>query len=133
MIRATGRRAAFPFRESILQKLDEDVSEIRGNLSLALDVLQLRDHKNTQDDISEVKSLVETVRATQISSMICDWLKAPDATVNHNAMCAKRHPGTGTWLVKSPIFTTWLARDNSFLWLNGFAGCGKSVLCSTAI
>jgi archaellum component FlaC len=132
-IKAAGRRAVYPFRQSTLQKLDEDISEIRDNLLLALDVLQLRDHKNTQDDITELKSLIEVVRATQISSTIRDWLKAPDATLNHNAACAKRHPGTGTWLVKSPIFTTWLTQDNSFLWLNGFAGCGKSVLCSTAI
>jgi hypothetical protein len=37
------------------------------------------------------------------------------------------------WFVKSPIFTTWLIQDNSFLWLSRFAGGGKSVLCSTAI
>jgi ankyrin repeat domain-containing protein 50 len=96
-------------------------------------VLQLRDHKNTQDDITELKSLLEVVRATQISASIRDWLKAPDATINHNAACAKRHPGTGMWFVKGPIFALWLIQDNSFLWLNGFAGCGKSVLCSTVI
>ncbi len=132
-IRAAGRRAAYPFRQSTLQKLDEAITEIRHNISLALDVLQLRDHKNTQDDIAELKSLLEVVRATQISATIRDWLKAPDATVNHNAACAKRHPKTGIWFVKGPIFKIWLTQDKSFLWLNGFAGCGKSVLCSTAI
>lgn len=132
-IRTAGRRAAYPFRQSTLQKLDEAISEIRHNLTFALDVLQLRDHKKTQDDITQIKSLLEVVRASQISATIRDWLRAPDATVNHNAACAKRHPGTGTWLVKGSIFTTWLSQDNSFLWLNGFAGCGKSVLCSTAI
>jgi hypothetical protein len=132
-IKVAGRRAAYPFRQSTLQKLDEDISEIRDNLSLALEVLQLRDHKSTQNDITELKSLVEIVRASQISSTIRDWLKAPDATVNHNAACAKRHPGTGMWFIKGHIFTTWLTQDRSFLWLNGFAGCGKSVLCSTAI
>jgi ankyrin repeat domain-containing protein 50 len=132
-IKVAGRRAAYPFRQSTLQKLDEDISEIRDNLLLALDVLQLRDHQKIQDDITELKLLLEVVSASQISSTIRDWLKAPDATVNHNAACAKRHPGTGTWFAKGPIFTTWLIQDNSFLWLNGFPGCGKSVLCSTAI
>jgi hypothetical protein len=132
-IKVAGRRVAYPFRQSTLQKLDEDIGEIRDNLSLALDVLQLRDHKKTQDDITELKLLIELMRASQISSTIRDWLKAPDATVNHNIACAKRHPGTGLWLIKGPNFTTWLTQDSSFLWLNGFAGCGKSVLCSTAI
>ena len=132
-IKTAGRRVAYPFRQSTLQKLDEAIGEIRHNLSLSLEVLQFRDHKNTQDDITELKTLLEIVRATQISWTIRDWLKAPDATVNHNAACAKRHPGTGLWFVKGPIFTSWLTQDNSFLWLSGFAGCGKSVLCSTAI
>ena len=132
-ISRAGRRVAYPFRESTLKRLDEDIAEIRHNLSFALDVLQLRDHKNTQDDITELKSLLEVVRANQISSTIRDWLRAPDVTDNHNAACAKRCPGTGAWLVNGPVFATWLKQDNSFLWLKGFAGCGKSVICSTAI
>ncbi|ERF74783.1 hypothetical protein EPUS_03167 [Endocarpon pusillum Z07020] len=132
-IRATGRRAAYPFRQSTLQKLDEAIGEILQILSLALDVLQLRDHKNIQDDIAELKSLLEVVRATQVSATIRTWFNAPDVTINHNAACAKRHPGRGIWFVKGSAFKNWLTRDNSFLWLNGFAGCGKSVLCSTAI
>ena len=132
-IKAAGHRVAYPFRQSTLQKLEEDIRDIRDDLKLALDALQFRDNKIAQEDIAELKGLGEIMRATQISSTIRDWLKAPDATVNHYAACDKCHAGTGTWLVKSPIFTNWLARGNSFLWLNGFAGCGKSVLCSTAI
>ncbi|KAK2752447.1 hypothetical protein FQN54_008109 [Arachnomyces sp. PD_36] len=132
-IKVAGRRTAYPFRQSTLQKLEEDIGEIRDNLSLALDVLQLGDHRKTQDDITELKLLLERMRASQISSTIRDWLKAPDATINHNAICAKRHPGTGLWFVKGHQFTTWLTQDSSFLWLHGFAGCGKSVLSSTAV
>ena len=130
---AARHRIAYPLRQSTLQKLDEDIRSIRDDLRLALDALQFRDNQLAQDDIAELKDLSEIMRATQISSTIRDWLKAPDATVNHYAACDKCHPGTGTWLIKSPIFTNWLVRGNSFLWLHGFAGCGKSVLCSTAI
>lgn len=132
-VRVAGRRVTYPFRQSTLQKLDEDVGEIRDNLSVALDVLQLKGNERIQDDITDVKLLLDLVRTNQTSSIIRDWLKAPDATIDHNAACAKRHSGTGTWLVKSSTFTTWLTEENSFLWLNGFAGSGKSVLCSTAI
>jgi hypothetical protein len=132
-LKVAGRRVAYPFRQSTLQKLDEDTSDIRDNLSLALDVLQLGDHNKAQYDITELKLLVERIRASQVSLEIRDWLKAPDPTINHNIICAKRHPGTGSWFINGQQFTTWLDRDNSFLWLNGFAGCGKSVLSSTAI
>ena len=132
-VKVAGRRATYPFRQSTLQKLDEDIGEIRGNLSIAMDVLQFKENKNTQDDIADIKLLLDLVRASQISGNIRDWLKAPDATVDHNAACAKRHHGTGAWFVKSSTFKTWLIEENSFLWLNGFAGSGKSVLSSTAI
>ena len=132
-ISIAGRRITYPFRQSTLQKLGEDIGEIRNSLSLALEVLQLKDHEQNHDDVVELKSLLEVVRASQISSTVRDWLRAPDASVNHDAACAKRCPGTGTWLVNGPTFAAWLQQDNSFLWLKGFAGCGKSVICSTAI
>ena len=132
-VRVAGRRVTYPFRQSTLQKLDEDIDEIRANLSSALDVLQLKDNKRIQDDITEIKVLLDLIKASQISSNLRDWLNAPDATIDYNAACAKKHPGTGIWLVKSPQFSRWLTEENSIIWLSGFAGSGKSVLCSTAI
>ncbi len=133
VVRVAGRRATYPFRKSTLQKLDEDISELRDNLSTAIDVLQLKDNKMIQEDIADVKLLLNLLRTNQISENICSWLKAPDATVSHNVACAKRHSSTGAWFVRSSRFETWLTEGNSFLWLNGFAGSGKSVLASTAI
>jgi hypothetical protein len=132
-VKVAGRRAAYPFRKSTLQKLEEDVSDIRENLSFALDVLQLTSQNQIQDGISEVKSLVERTNASQVSLTIRCWLMAPDASLNHNATCAKCQPSTGLWFINGHHFRAWLEERNSFLWLNGFAGCGKSVLCSTAI
>ena len=132
-IRAVGRRAAYPFRQSTLKKLDEDVDEFRDNVSIALQALQLKEHQNTQDDVEEMRKIVTTVQAQQVATDVRDWLRAADATIDYNAACLKRHTGTGQWFIQSPTFTAWLEQDNSFLWLYGFAGCGKSVLCSTAI
>lgn len=132
-IKAAGRRVTYPFRQSTLQKLGEAIDHILQNLSLSLGVLQLRDLNRTQDNTSEIESVLDIIRVSQISAELRAWLGAPDAAVNHEAACAKRSAGTGAWFIQSPIFTTWLSQDNSFLWLNGFAGCGKSVLCSTVI
>ena len=131
--KSTWHRAVYPFRQSILQKLDDDIGEIRGNLSLAVEVLQLKDNKKIQDTIANVELLLDLLRNNQISENIRQWLQAPDATVNHHAACARKHFGTGAWLVQSPTFQAWLTEKNSFLWLNGFAGSGKSILSSTAI
>jgi len=131
--RTAAYQAAYPFRRSTLAKLDEDVDEVVSHLSLALQLLQQEDVGHVRSDIEDTKALLELVRADQISSSIRDWLKAPDATVNYNEACKRKHPSTGLWFVKGDTFTAWIVKPNSFLWLYGFAGCGKSVLCSTAI
>ncbi|KAH7000290.1 hypothetical protein EDB80DRAFT_811411, partial [Ilyonectria destructans] len=132
-VKTTGRRLAYPFRQSTLQKLDEDIDELCATLGLALQILQQNSVIDMHDGIEEMKELLGLVKASQISGRIISWLKAPDATIDYNETSKKKHPGTGLWFVKGPHFTAWLSRSNSFLWLNGFAGCGKSVLCSTAI
>lgn len=132
-IKLAGRRVTYPFRQSTLQKLDEDINELRTNLSTALDVLQLKDNQRMQDEITEINWLLDLVRADQVASDLRNWLKAPDAFHDHNVAVEKRHPGTGVWLIKSDNFSKWMAEGNSMMWLNGFAGSGKSVLCSTVI
>lgn len=133
VLKKAGRHVKYPFRPSTLEKLDEDISEVRANILVALDILNLRDNKTLQDDLAVAKSLLDLIRSSQISTDVLSWLKAPDATVDHNAANVKRSPGTGMWLINSHAFQSWLKEDNSFLWLHGLPGCGKSVLCSTAI
>jgi hypothetical protein len=51
----------------------------------------------------------------------------------HNAAYLRHHPNTGLWFTNSHQFINWLVERSSFLWLNGFAGSGKSVLFSAVI
>ncbi|KAI9149607.1 Vegetative incompatibility protein [Paramyrothecium foliicola] len=136
-IRATARtvayRATYPFRQSTLLKLGEDIDEIVAHVSLALQVLDHSDTRHIQHDVEDIKALLDLVRADQVSSTLRQWLNAPDPSDNYNKAREKCHPGTGLWFVESSSFKSWLTDPHSFLWLNGFAGCGKSVLCSTAI
>ena len=132
-IKVAGRRATYPFRKSTLQKIDEDIDGISNKLSFALGILQLGDNERIQDDVTELKSLLDSIRINQISSDLLGWLKAPDATIDHNNACLKKQSGTGEWLLRDPRFIAWLTKEDSILWLNGFAGSGKSVLCSTTI
>ena len=123
-IKIAGRQLTYPFRQSTLQKIEEDIEDIRANISSALDVLKLKDNKKIQDDITDMKDLLGLVRTSQVSLELRDWLKAPDAFIDHHAACAKKQPGSGLWFVKSDQFLRWLKEENSILWLNGFAGSG---------
>ena len=129
------RQVAYPFRKNTLKKLNLDVGEARDNLAVLLQIVQLKQTAKSQDDHDDLKALLETFHSEQIKSDIRRWLNAPDTTVEHNLACEKKrkNPGSGRWLLEDPRFTAWLEQENSLLWLKGFAGSGKSVLCSTMI
>jgi hypothetical protein len=59
------------------------------------------------------------------------WLSPPDPSFNHNEACKKRLDKTGTWFITSEQFSDWKVNSNSFLWLHGIPGCGKTILTST--
>ncbi|KAI1746952.1 hypothetical protein F4782DRAFT_543906 [Xylaria castorea] len=111
----TPRRVAYPFRKGALGKLNGDIEEITDRLELTLQLLQQGGIDRVEDDIEYVKALLNLVRSSHLSTELEGWLKAPDATINFNEARAKKHLHIRLWL------------------LRGFAGCGKSVLCSTAI
>ncbi|CAH0050945.1 unnamed protein product [Clonostachys solani] len=132
-LRSIGRRLAYPLRKSTLQKLDEGVDEFVLCASFALQLMVQSDTAKARSDIDDVRDLLHLVRATQVASDIRAWLKAPDPSSDFNEIAKKRHTETGVWFVEGLEFKQWLEKPCSFLWLVGFAGCGKSVLCSTVI
>ena len=64
---------------------------------------------------------------------IVDWLSPSDPETNHASARQRHEPHTGTWLLQSEQYQRWKAGNIHHLWLYGKAGCGKTVLCSTAI
>ncbi|KAF7970480.1 hypothetical protein HWV62_23839 [Athelia sp. TMB] len=61
------------------------------------------------------------------------WLKAHDTSVSYNAARKKHQAGTGSWFLDGSQFSQWKERPGSILWLYGGPGCGKTILCSSAI
>jgi ankyrin repeat domain-containing protein 50 len=78
-------------------------------------------------------TMLDLLITSQVSDQIRHWIKAPDPFSNHNDACKRKHESTGHWLVDGLSFRNWLNEANSFLWLNGRPGCGKTILSSTAI
>jgi len=61
------------------------------------------------------------------------WLSPPDPSENYNKALKQRHKHSGLWFLQSETFTKWNKRRNSFLWLYGIPGCGKTILSSAII
>ncbi|KAJ7224555.1 hypothetical protein GGX14DRAFT_335748, partial [Mycena pura] len=62
------------------------------------------------------------------------WLNPANVGASDRDAAAQRHPGTGLWLLEECAeFREWMHAPNSFLWLHGISGSGKTVLSSTII
>ncbi|KAF8344853.1 hypothetical protein F5887DRAFT_885732 [Amanita rubescens] len=61
------------------------------------------------------------------------WLTPPDPSTNFNNALKSHLDNTGSWLLNGSIYLDWKKIDNSFLWIHGISGSGKTVLCSTLI
>ncbi|KAK6541415.1 hypothetical protein TWF694_007227 [Orbilia ellipsospora] len=61
------------------------------------------------------------------------WLSPPNASRIYSRSLDQRHKGSGRWFLESNEFARWKTQTNSFLWLHGIPGCGKTILSSTII
>ncbi|KYG44756.1 hypothetical protein M433DRAFT_5162, partial [Acidomyces richmondensis BFW] len=64
---------------------------------------------------------------------IKNWIAPPDPWTNHNTARNQYQPQTGSWLLTCDKFQAWKRGLSKYLWLYGKSGCGKTILCSTAI
>ena len=128
--------SSYLFHPRTIQNLNIYVNDLRLRLTHILDTVRPEEpwqmvFHHDDADFSGPEVLQEHASIADLCSKI-DVL-VPDAAVHHCSVYAKRNMGTGLWFLELPSFMKWLSRENSFLWLNGVAGCGKTFLCSMAI
>ncbi|RKK83781.1 hypothetical protein BFJ69_g2518 [Fusarium oxysporum] len=100
--------------ETLLRQVKDKVEDIR---------------QIATDSNRDIKSLSLSVRDDAVSR----WLDSADPSVDHNKARQACHSGTGRWLLTNPQYLAWKSQMNSFLWLNGNSGRGKTILSSTVI
>lgn len=54
-----------------------------------------------------------------LQDRLARWLQVPDPSTNFQAALGKRHPETGSWLLKISYFQDWKNLWSSLLWLYG--------------
>ncbi|RKK32136.1 hypothetical protein BFJ66_g15520 [Fusarium oxysporum f. sp. cepae] len=82
---------------------------------------------------NETKHAVMSIASDHRFAKIERWLSPPDCSTNANLARKRRHPGTGAWLLNSPVFQEWKLGTRQHLWLYGLAGCGKTILITTIL
>ncbi|THX24835.1 purine and uridine phosphorylase [Aureobasidium pullulans] len=116
---------AAAYAKELLLEIHPRSIEAENKLVLAVEGLS--------GNVSKVGSSVEQLKAFGSSNAITAWLDAPNPSVNFNRAHDAHHAGTGQWFFETDQFLQWRRDDNSFLWLHGTSGCGKTVLSSTIV
>jgi len=80
-----------------------------------------------------VRDDIKHVGSEQRQGKVDEWLSPPDPSANYNKALRQRHEGSGMWFLQSDAFKDWTKKQNSFLWLHGLPGGGKTILSSTII
>ncbi|KAM3533326.1 hypothetical protein MY4038_003446 [Beauveria bassiana] len=96
-------------------------------------VNKLEAEKELSKQVEHVQASVQSLHTSSHLNKITNWISAPDPSTDLNKARQLHQPGTGQWLLLSEQYQLWKTARNSFLWLYGIPGCGKTVLSSTAI
>ncbi|KAK4220523.1 hypothetical protein QBC38DRAFT_540511 [Podospora fimiseda] len=101
----------------------------------AREVLQLVQQKidSMQQTTVAMKAATDSVTSDLHTIKIKRWLCPPDPSTNAKHARDLHHEGTGAWLLKNRVFQEWHSGSRRHLWLNGLAGCGKTILSATVL
>ncbi|KAK2789888.1 hypothetical protein FQN52_005851 [Onygenales sp. PD_12] len=127
------RRLSWPFREKEVGKLVDAIERQKSALELALTVGNTAIGLSTNDNVFELRHEFADAQTQARRKTIISWLSASDPSINYVAARSKHDHGTGDWFLNGKGFEKWKTAPNSVLWLHGKPGCGKSILCSSAI
>ncbi|KAK4209645.1 hypothetical protein QBC37DRAFT_430021 [Rhypophila decipiens] len=90
------------------------------------------------NDQNEALKLQRRESKRQQQDRVRAWLSPEDmmADQEHYTELRRGYPGTGGWILRRNLVTTWLdpsANVNPILWVTGIPGAGKTILASTVI
>ncbi|KAI8955393.1 hypothetical protein F4801DRAFT_325943 [Xylaria longipes] len=87
----------------------------------------------TRDSVVKLVKLQDQLVERQEQQQILDWLTPIDYSVQQSDVIRRRQAGTGQWLLHSPEYQRWLAKEKEILFCPGIPGAGKTILTSTVI
>ena len=129
-VRKLTQTFSWTFDKKEVERLLARIERLKSLIGLALQKDNFKLAQAIKDDVS---TGFESLEIERDATRLTQWLAAPDPSLNHNAARKKWQPTTGEWFTDSKDFTQWKTVPNSFLWLHGIPGSGKTVLCSTVI
>lgn len=107
----------------------EEVKELRSRITSNITLLNAFNEKI----IGENTSKLVRYQDDQERRAILNWLSPLNNGSRLSDFLAKRHKGTGQWLLASHKFREWLSIKKRTLFCQGMPGAGKTIIVSTVI
>ncbi|KAF2220909.1 hypothetical protein BDZ85DRAFT_251468 [Elsinoe ampelina] len=82
---------------------------------------------------TNIERKVDSISRVATTNTLQAWLSAPDSSSDIHRLLNERCTGTCSWIFEQHLYKKWLQDSDSFLWVHGLPGSGKSVLMSSII
>ncbi|KAK7591843.1 hypothetical protein V3481_006481 [Fusarium oxysporum f. sp. vasinfectum] len=128
-VQATFATLAWPLKQGQVQDLLQKISRHKDGIQLALTTEVTKDIK----DMKAVSEEIRSILTGEQRHRVYDWLTSTDPSPIHNRSRKLYDHGTGSWMLRSPYWTDWLASGVRYLWVHGIPGSGKTILASWLI
>ncbi|KAF8423013.1 hypothetical protein EV426DRAFT_705488 [Tirmania nivea] len=118
------KRLLWPFTEEETKELIASLGTHERQFLIAMNAATFR----------KVNVVEEHAQAEKLR-LLRKWISNIEYTSKYSRSIAVRNRKTGSWLLNNPMFKNWMAGggNSQIFWLNGIAGCGKTMLTSMVI
>ncbi|KAL7781695.1 pfs domain-containing protein [Trichoderma afarasin] len=123
---------AAAFAKELLNAIDGDDVESSPSIEEAIQHLS-REVAQMAESSRQTHTVVQTLEERGRLRSLRRWLSPPNSSENYNNGIKQRHGNSGQWFLQSVEYCLWKSRPNSFLFLQGIPGCGKTVLSSIIV
>jgi ankyrin repeat domain-containing protein 50 len=120
------QKMLYPFKKGTLGKLQDIVTDLRGNLQLLLDIFQIDSSTarltkldQIQGTLASLDTKTDDFHSKEEYRRLLNWLNAPDPHANYAAARKKHEPQTGLWFVNGNGCNDWVSLPHSSYWLYG--------------
>ncbi|KAK0639751.1 ankyrin repeat-containing domain protein [Cercophora newfieldiana] len=121
--------------EQYIRIVAEDTRNLRNAFESGLDNIQ-NSNNAVQLEIKQLRADTTALRAQSISFStrdMIDWITKLDYAPQQNDFINRRATGTGSWLLETAQFETWVNGEAQTLFCPGFLGTGKTIITSIVV
>ena len=112
-----------------LDRIDQQTATDHGKILKGIEKIQLT--QATHDTHVQSQNQLNADQAAIVERQtIIDWLSSLSKvsfTNKHHDCLSRRQEGTGSWILESVEFKSWVQGKGKLLWCSGMPGAGKSI------